>query len=135
MLINNFFVRSNQSWNFLFVLIYPELIFFLKNLIAYLPSKSYGWSHFLCKARKLFLMRGNEFCFWILKPYQNKKAQRNFRYPTRKQSFSKEKDCFFVEYLKFFWPFLFWNGFSSRALGTRTGYRKPNWRGTDKTPT
>ena len=30
-----------------------------------------------------------------------------------KQSFSKEKDCFFVGYLKFFWPFLFWSSFNS----------------------
>ena len=34
------------------------------------------------------------------------------RYPTKKQSFSLEEDCFFVGYLKIFWPFLFWNGFS-----------------------
>ena len=35
------------------------------------------------------------------------------RYPTKKQSFSKEKECFFVRYLKFFWPFLFWKGFNN----------------------
>ena len=37
-----------------------------------------------------------------LKPLQIK----NLRDPTKKQSFS----CFFVRYLKFFWPFLVWNG-------------------------
>ena len=42
-----------------------------------------------------------------LKPFQNKKGQTNLRYPTKKQPFSLEKDCFFVGYLKFFWPFLF----------------------------
>ena len=48
-----------------------------------------------------------------LKPLPNKKCQKNFRYPTKTQSFSKEKDCFlekdcfFVGYLKFLWPFLF----------------------------
>ena len=34
-------------------------------------------------------------------------------YPTKKQSFHKKKDCFFVGYPKFFWPFLFWSGFST----------------------
>ena len=29
-----------------------------------------------------------------LKPLQNKKGQKNLRYPTKKQSFSLEKDCF-----------------------------------------
>ena len=48
----------------------------------------------------------------VLKPFQNKKGQKNLRYPTKKQSFSKVKDCFFVGYLIFIWPFLFWNGFS-----------------------
>ena len=47
-----------------------------------------------------------------IKPLQNKKGQKNLGYPRKKQSFSLEKDCFFVGYLKFFWPFLFWNGFS-----------------------
>ena len=40
----------------------------------------------------------------ILKPFQNEKGQK--RYPTKKQPFSKEKDCFFVGYLKSVWPFL-----------------------------
>ena len=48
----------------------------------------------------------------MLKPFQNKKGQKHLRYPTKKKSFSKKKDCFFVGYLRFFWPFLFWNGFS-----------------------
>ena len=26
-------------------------------------------------------------------PFKNKKGQKNFRYPTKKQSFSLEKDC------------------------------------------
>ena len=38
------------------------------------------------------------------------------RYPTKKKSFSLEKGCFFVRYLKFFWPFLFWNDFIFRNL-------------------
>ena len=38
-----------------------------------------------------------------LKPLQNKKSQKNLRYPTKEQSFSLEKDCFFVGYLNFFW--------------------------------
>ena len=42
-----------------------------------------------------------------LKPLQNKKGQKNLRYLTKKQTFTKEKDCFFVGYLKFVWPFLF----------------------------
>ena len=33
-----------------------------------------------------------------------------------KQSFSKEKDWFFVGYLKFFWAFLFWNGCNNFIL-------------------
>ena len=47
-----------------------------------------------------------------LKPLQNKKDQKNLRYPPKEQSFSLEKDCFFVGYPKYFWPFLFWNGLS-----------------------
>ena len=43
----------------------------------------------------------------LIKPSQNKKGKKSLRYPTNKQSFSLEKDCFFVGYLKFFWPFLF----------------------------
>ena len=31
----------------------------------------------------------------ILKPLQNKKGQKNLRYPRKKQSFYKEKDCSF----------------------------------------
>ena len=49
----------------------------------------------------------------VLKPLQNKKGQKKLSYPKKEQSFSLEKDCFFGGYLKFFWPFLFWNGFSS----------------------
>ena len=44
-----------------------------------------------------------------IKPLQNKK---NLGYPRKKQSFYKEKDCVFLGYPKFFWRFLFWNGFS-----------------------
>ena len=47
----------------------------------------------------------------VLKPLQNKKGQKNLGYPRKKQSFYKEKDCFFLGYPKFFWPFLFWSGF------------------------
>ena len=43
----------------------------------------------------------------ILKPLQNKKGQKNLGYPRKKQSFYKEKDCFFLGYPKFFCPFLF----------------------------
>ena len=43
----------------------------------------------------------------FLKSFQNKKGQKNFMYPTKKQSFFLEKDCFFVGCLKYFWPFLF----------------------------
>ena len=49
---------------------------------------------------------------WFLKLLQNKKCQKNLGYPRKKQSFYKEKDCFFLEYPKFFWPFLFWSGFT-----------------------
>ena len=54
-----------------------------------------------------------------LKPLQNKKGQKNLRYPTKKQPFAKKKDCFFVGYLKLFWPFLFWNGF--RPFAKKSG--------------
>ena len=40
----------------------------------------------------------------VLKLFQNKKGPKNLRYPTKKQSFYKQKDCFFVEYLNFFVP-------------------------------
>ena len=43
----------------------------------------------------------------FLKPLQKKKGPKNLRYPTKKE----EKNCFFVGYLKFIWPFLFWTGF------------------------
>jgi hypothetical protein len=38
----------------------------------------------------------------LVKPYQNKKGQKYLRYPTKKQSFSLEKDWFFDGYLKKF---------------------------------
>ena len=47
----------------------------------------------------------------LLKLLQNKKGQKNLGYPTKKQSFYIEKDCIFVGYPKWFWPFLFWSGF------------------------
>ena len=40
----------------------------------------------------------------ILKPFQNEKDQKNLKYSIKKQAF-------FVGYLKFFWPFLFWHSF------------------------
>ena len=40
--------------------------------------------------------------FGLLKPFQNKKGQKNLRYPKKEQSFSLEKDCFFGGYLNFF---------------------------------
>ena len=43
----------------------------------------------------------------FLKPSQNKKGLKNLGYPTKKQSFSLEKDCFFVGYPKFFGPSYF----------------------------
>ena len=52
----------------------------------------------------------------FLKPLQNKKGQKNLGYPRKKQSFYKEKDCFFLGYAKFFWPFLSWSGFSTRKI-------------------
>ena len=44
-----------------------------------------------------------------LKSSQNKKGQKNLGYPTKKQSFSLEKDCFFVRYRtsNFFGPSYF----------------------------
>ena len=44
------------------------------------------------------LVRKNQSGFDLtikIKWFQNKKGQKNLRYPTKKQSFSKEKDCFF----------------------------------------
>ena len=80
--------------------------------------------------------------FQPLKPSQNKKGQKNLGYPTKKQSFYKEKDCFFVGYPKFFWPFLFWSDFSNFEVlwgffwvlwisifgsqGSLTGVREPS---------
>ena len=49
---------------------------------------------------------------FLLKPFQNKKNQKSLKYLPKKQSFSKEKDCSFVQYLKFFWPFLYWSSFT-----------------------
>ena len=46
-----------------------------------------------------------------LKSLQNKKDQKNLGYPSKKQSFYKKKDCFFVGYPKSFWSFLFWSDF------------------------
>ena len=46
-----------------------------------------------------------------VKPLQNKKDKKNLGYPRKKQSFYKEKDCLFLRYPTFFWPFLFWSGF------------------------
>ena len=54
------------------------------------------------------------FVLYTLKPLQNKKGQKN--------SFSKEKDCVFVVYLKFFWPFLFWNGFTKTSIICQRAY-------------
>ena len=43
------------------------------------------------------------------------------KYSTKKQSFCKEKDCFFVGYPKFFWPFLFWITLVNVEVWSRTG--------------
>ena len=48
----------------------------------------------------------------VLKSLPNKKGPKNLGYPPKKQSFYKEKDCFFVGYPKFFWPILFLSVFS-----------------------
>ena len=40
--------------------------------------------------------------FCLLKPLQNKKGQKNLGYSKKKQSFYKEKDCFFFGYPNFF---------------------------------
>ena len=42
-----------------------------------------------------------------LKLLQNKKGQKHLGYPTKKQSFSLTKDCFFVGYPNFFGPCYF----------------------------
>ena len=42
-----------------------------------------------------------------IKPLQNKKGQKNLGYPRKKQSFYKEKDCFFSGTPKFFGPSYF----------------------------
>ena len=56
-----------------------------------------------------------------LKPLQNKKGQKYLGYPRKKQSFYKEKDCFYLGHPKFFGPFLFWSGFNwNNALRFRT---------------
>ena len=52
-------------------------------------------------------------CWQLLKPLQNKKGQKNLGYLTKKQSFYKEKRLLFCRVPQFFWPFLFWSGFSS----------------------
>ena len=61
----------------------------------------------------------------ISKPSQNKKSQKNLKYPTKKQSFFLEKDCFF-------WPFLIWSGFSKYVLVTfqflPTKFLSRRWR-------
>ena len=44
---------------------------------------------------------------YFLKPFQNKKDKKNLRYPLKKQSFSKEKDCFFCRVPQIFLLFLF----------------------------
>ena len=36
--------------------------------------------------------------YYVLKPLQNKKGQKNLGYPRKKQSFYKGKDCFFLRY-------------------------------------
>ena len=62
---------------------------------------------------------------------RKEKDQNILRYPTKKQSFSLEKDCFFVRYLKFFWPFLFWCAFSNLfekgSVPCRIGLLKPKY--------
>ena len=47
-----------------------------------------------------------------LKPFQNKKGQKNLRYPTKNSHFLRKKTAFFVGHLKSIWLFLFWNGFN-----------------------
>ena len=43
------------------------------------------------------ILQGTEpFSNKLLKAHQNKKGQKNLRYLTKKQPFSREKDCFFV---------------------------------------
>ena len=49
----------------------------------------------------------------VVKPLQNKKAQKILRYRQKSSPFLKKKTVFFARYLKFFWAFLFWSGFSS----------------------
>ena len=60
-----------------------------------------------------------------IKPLQNKKGQNNLGCLRKKQSFYKEKDCFFLGYPKFFWPFLFWSSFISSKAFDQNISKKP----------
>ena len=76
-------------------------------------SRSWLFHEFLCKGNQmaiclkfvknaLRISLPPSFLTGPLKPLQNKKGQKNLGYPTKKQSFYKEKDCIFVGYPNFF---------------------------------
>ena len=46
-------------------------------------------------------------CSNIVKPFQNKKGQKSFRYPSKKQSSSLERTVFLLSTSKFFGPSYF----------------------------
>ena len=63
--------------------------------------------------------------FQWLKPLQNKKGQKNLGYPRKKQSFYKEKDCFFFSSTPhFFGPSYFEAALAMFCLYTRPAQAK-----------
>ena len=110
--------------------LYPVLILHNQSHAIWHASRKLLSDFCCCRVRLLIIVLNNELLIprlsrkglTIVKvvikkgltPLQNKKSQKNLRYPTKEQSFSLEKDCFFVRYLIFFWPFLFWNGFNNQ---------------------
>ena len=78
-----FFVRFLRIPKSSFEIIWPLPLFSADYILIYLLP----W---LC----------NYLSSCLVKPLQNKKGQKNLRYPRKKQSFSNEKDCLFVGYLK-----------------------------------
>ena len=123
--------------------LYPVLILHNQSHAIWHASRKLLSDFCCCRVRLLIIVLNNELLIprlsrkglTIVKvvikkgltPLQNKKSQKNLRYPTKEQSFSLEKDCFFVGYLNFFWPFLFWNSFNNQnwpKLRLWTSYEK-----------
>ena len=50
----------------------------------------------------MFILGSRVGICYVLKPIQNKKGQKKLGYPRKKQSFYKEKDCFFSGTPNFF---------------------------------